>query len=451
MKKCASRFLCSSARRPGKTCSRAAGWAGSCAGCSWTWSRGTPAQFRFFSFFKCFMFSRSTESRAHTVFVPSCAKSDGWAVRLAAKCWFFVFYEVFSYSTRLNGEFSSSCVSNTSDTCRRVLSDNFSHDRHSSQFGKSSWRYEQMNATILFASHESNQSQHSATPFHFPPVARSCRTKKFVDNQTLPKASFWIYIDTLLPRYAAKGSTATNNRDKGRTSLDSKHFIFLDSWKFRKNLQKSKNICKIGSKLWKNLLNSKIYRKYLYNSRKIQFAIVALDTAEKGLRLGEMKLAFIVSSHPGKVSSFISPRNLVSHTYHTACRSRALCSGWGHSCAQTPNPKPYTLQKWIIHPETLGGSFSAVSKPIFATKYSLRSIFRDPQDLQNFAPLQIKKMGKSRWKKEARMNQWMVQFEIVIFFDEFWLFIRQHMMNFVRLPWFIQSNCSKCQNLSRVS
>ena len=42
-----------------------------------------------------------------------------------------------------------------------------------------------------------------------------------------------------------------------------------------------------------------------------------------------------------------------------------------------------------ISPQTLGGSFSSVSKPIFASKYAFCSIFRDLQDLQTFAPLQI--------------------------------------------------------------
>ena len=40
---------------------------------------------------------------------------------------------------------------------------------------------------------------------------------------------------------------------------------------------------------------------------------------------------------------------------------------------------------------SFGGSFSAVSTPIFATKYSFCSIFRDLQDLHTFAPLQSKK------------------------------------------------------------
>ena len=38
--------------------------------------------------------------------------------------------------------------------------------------------------------------------------------------------------------------------------------------------------------------------------------------------------------------------------------------------------------------QTLEGSFSSVSKPIFATKYSFPSIFRDLQDLESFAPLE---------------------------------------------------------------
>ena len=36
----------------------------------------------------------------------------------------------------------------------------------------------------------------------------------------------------------------------------------------------------------------------------------------------------------------------------------------------------------------LDGSFSAVSKPIFATKYSFCSIFRDLEEWHTFAPLQ---------------------------------------------------------------
>ena len=45
--------------------------------------------------------------------------------------------------------------------------------------------------------------------------------------------------------------------------------------------------------------------------------------------------------------------------------------------------------------QTLEGSFSSVSKPIFATKYSFFSILRDLQDLHTFAPLQTQNLRKS--------------------------------------------------------
>ena len=45
----------------------------------------------------------------------------------------------------------------------------------------------------------------------------------------------------------------------------------------------------------------------------------------------------------------------------------------------------------ILQPnhQTLDGSFSSASKPIFAPKYVFCSIFRELQDLQSFAPLQF--------------------------------------------------------------
>ena len=42
----------------------------------------------------------------------------------------------------------------------------------------------------------------------------------------------------------------------------------------------------------------------------------------------------------------------------------------------------------IRNPLTLEGSFSAVSTPIFASKYAFFSIFRDLQDSHTFAPLE---------------------------------------------------------------
>ena len=43
---------------------------------------------------------------------------------------------------------------------------------------------------------------------------------------------------------------------------------------------------------------------------------------------------------------------------------------------------------------TLEGSFSAVSKPIFPSKYAFFSIFQDLQDSHTFAPFQIQKFSK---------------------------------------------------------
>ena len=48
----------------------------------------------------------------------------------------------------------------------------------------------------------------------------------------------------------------------------------------------------------------------------------------------------------------------------------------------------------IWNPLTLEGSFSAVSKPIFASKYEFFSIFRDLQDSHTFAPFQIQIFNK---------------------------------------------------------
>ena len=50
--------------------------------------------------------------------------------------------------------------------------------------------------------------------------------------------------------------------------------------------------------------------------------------------------------------------------------------------------------------ETLEGSFSAVSTPIFATKYTFCSIFRDLQDLHSFAPF-FSEVGKP-WKTHLK-------------------------------------------------
>ena len=53
--------------------------------------------------------------------------------------------------------------------------------------------------------------------------------------------------------------------------------------------------------------------------------------------------------------------------------------------------KEVKLAKLANFCKILAGSFSAVSKRIFASKYAFDSIFQDLQDVQTFAPLQIKK------------------------------------------------------------
>ena len=68
-------------------------------------------------------------------------------------------------------------------------------------------------------------------------------------------------------------------------------------------------------------------------------------------------------------------------------RTSLLKSEWRIGVGDSiPNFSPIFQQNH----QTLEGSFSSVSKPIFATKYSFCSIFRDLQDLQTFAPLQIR-------------------------------------------------------------
>ena len=65
---------------------------------------------------------------------------------------------------------------------------------------------------------------------------------------------------------------------------------------------------------------------------------------------------------------------------------------------------------WIF-PRTSRGSFSAVSTPIFVTKYSFCSIFQALQDLQTFAPFQSQNFSKicarfRRMKNENSLAEW---------------------------------------------
>ena len=70
-----------------------------------------------------------------------------------------------------------------------------------------------------------------------------------------------------------------------------------------------------------------------------------------------------------------------------------------------PNLSPISQPNY----QTLEGPFSAVSSPIFATKYSFCSSFRDLQDLQSFAPL--------------RSQNFSAEFRWLFFFGSFELFL----------------------------
>ena len=73
---------------------------------------------------------------------------------------------------------------------------------------------------------------------------------------------------------------------------------------------------------------------------------------------------------------------------------------------------PRKLSLWTTYfEETLEGSFSAVSTPIFATEYSFCRGFRNLQDLHSFAPLQIQKLHKLL----SRFNDFQFLLQIVQF------------------------------------
>ena len=62
--------------------------------------------------------------------------------------------------------------------------------------------------------------------------------------------------------------------------------------------------------------------------------------------------------------------------------------------AQLKGSIPNYSQKFQPNHQTLEGSFSAVSTPIFASKYSFCSVFRDLQDCHTFAPLEAQNLRK---------------------------------------------------------
>ena len=69
---------------------------------------------------------------------------------------------------------------------------------------------------------------------------------------------------------------------------------------------------------------------------------------------------------------------------------QALLPGWLYRRGRCDRGvRPHLPIYQLPVPQISDGPFSAVSKPNFATKYSFCSIFRDLQDSQTVAPLQI--------------------------------------------------------------
>ena len=77
--------------------------------------------------------------------------------------------------------------------------------------------------------------------------------------------------------------------------------------------------------------------------------------------------------------------------------------GPGHGSAAWSSRPTYVFSNflsnfWLIQNmfwQTLRGSFSAVSKPNFVSKYSFESFWRDRQDLHAFAPLSIQNFSQN--------------------------------------------------------
>ena len=100
---------------------------------------------------------------------------------------------------------------------------------------------------------------------------------------------------------------------------------------------------------------------------------------------------------------------------------------------------PPALPFWTPYfRETLAGSFSSGSKPIFATKVSFFSIFRDLQDLHSFAPVETLFFFKLAWNFADF-------FEKSTFFIKFVVFRTGFDENSYEFQWFFRM----CEEFSR--
>ena len=82
----------------------------------------------------------------------------------------------------------------------------------------------------------------------------------------------------------------------------------------------------------------------------------------------------------GCMDSYDSNQILILQGFSRSTRFAILCTA--------------QISKFQQNSQTLEGSFSSVSTPIFASKYSFFSISRDLQDLQSFAPLRSQNFSK---------------------------------------------------------
>ena len=99
-------------------------------------------------------------------------------------------------------------------------------------------------------------------------------------------------------------------------------------------------------------------------------------------------------------------------------------------------------------PHTLRGSFSAVSTPIFASKYSLESSWRDLTDLHTFAPLRSQNFSQ---KSSTFFREWILNFRFCfIFYVEFCIFSANFLWNFVRISRQIPEKSDVCRFCNRI-
>ena len=103
---------------------------------------------------------------------------------------------------------------------------------------------------------------------------------------------------------------------------------------------------------------------------------------------------------------------------------------------------------WIFL-QTLRGSFSAVSTPIFAIKYSLESSWRDLQDLHTFAPLRSQ-ISANRQHFFANGYYIIMNFRFCHFLCRNLHFSANFWWNFVRISRQIPEKRDVCRFFNRI-